>query len=183
LWLGLEGICFIGLLVFIDWCHLHPTPRRALQSTAPAVAKPPGWEDEDVLAESGKMPSTKEAAVHVQGARKVYVRSRFSQFSEAWFACCCRSECCAPSVNVKPNKVVNHAVKAVHFAINYGEVFGLLGTNGAGKSTLFNMIAGHFSPNDGSIHVAGLDMATGVGSRSARTRTGYCPQENALLEI
>jgi len=110
LWLGLEGICFIFLLVFIDWCHLHPTPRQALQSTAPAVEKPPGWEDEDVLAESGKMPSPKEAAVHVQGVRKVYVRSRFEQWSEACCACCCPSR--------KRRRAENHAVKAVHFAIN-----------------------------------------------------------------
>jgi ABC-type multidrug transport system ATPase subunit len=45
------------------------------------------------------------------------------------------------------------------------------------------MAAGHFSSSQGRIHVAGCNMDTGAGSRAARKRTGYCPQDNALLEM
>ncbi len=43
------------------------------------------------------------------------------------------------------------AVKDVSFALQAGEVIGLMGDNGAGKSTLVKMIAGNFRPNGGAI--------------------------------
>ena len=43
------------------------------------------------------------------------------------------------------------AVKDVSFALNAGEVIGLMGDNGAGKSTLVKMIAGNFRPSSGSL--------------------------------
>ena len=39
------------------------------------------------------------------------------------------------------------AVKDVSFALEAGEVIGLMGDNGAGKSTLVKMIAGNFRPS------------------------------------
>ena len=43
------------------------------------------------------------------------------------------------------------AVKDVSFALEPGEVIGLMGDNGAGKSTLVKMIAGNFRPSSGSM--------------------------------
>jgi branched-chain amino acid transport system ATP-binding protein len=47
------------------------------------------------------------------------------------------------------------AVGSVTFDVADGEIFAVIGPNGAGKTTLFNMIAGVFAPNDGSITFAG----------------------------
>jgi branched-chain amino acid transport system ATP-binding protein len=47
------------------------------------------------------------------------------------------------------------AVDALSFAVPEGEVFAVIGPNGAGKTTLFNMIAGVFVPNSGTITFAG----------------------------
>jgi branched-chain amino acid transport system ATP-binding protein len=47
------------------------------------------------------------------------------------------------------------AVDNVSFEVPEGSVFALIGPNGAGKTTLFNMIAGEFAPNGGTIHFAG----------------------------
>jgi branched-chain amino acid transport system ATP-binding protein len=47
------------------------------------------------------------------------------------------------------------AVSDVSFDVQPGEIFAVIGPNGAGKTTLFNMIAGAFAPNDGSIVFAG----------------------------
>jgi branched-chain amino acid transport system ATP-binding protein len=47
------------------------------------------------------------------------------------------------------------AVKQVDFEVTEGEIYGLIGPNGAGKTTLFNMIAGVFPPDGGSIIFAG----------------------------
>ena len=47
------------------------------------------------------------------------------------------------------------AVDALSFVVPKGEIFAVIGPNGAGKTTLFNMIAGVFSPNFGSIMFAG----------------------------
>jgi len=48
-----------------------------------------------------------------------------------------------------------HALTDVSFAVDAGEVIGLMGDNGAGKSTLVKIIAGNFSPSAGQILIRG----------------------------
>ena len=47
------------------------------------------------------------------------------------------------------------AVQDVSFTVPAGAIFAVIGPNGAGKTTLFNMIAGWFPPDEGSIAFAG----------------------------
>ena len=47
------------------------------------------------------------------------------------------------------------AVDRVSFEVPEGGIFAVIGPNGAGKTTLFNMIAGMFPPDGGSITFAG----------------------------
>ena len=47
------------------------------------------------------------------------------------------------------------AVKGVSFAIEKGEILGLLGANGAGKTTVINMLLGLITPTEGTIRVFG----------------------------
>lgn len=49
-----------------------------------------------------------------------------------------------------------HAVQAVSFSVEPGEVFGLLGPNGAGKTTTLRMILGLIPPDAGYAEVDGL---------------------------
>lgn len=44
------------------------------------------------------------------------------------------------------------AVKDLSFTLEPGEILGIIGPNGAGKTTAFNMIAGYFPPDSGTIH-------------------------------
>ena len=48
-----------------------------------------------------------------------------------------------------------HAVSDVSFAVEPGEVVGLMGDNGAGKSTMVKLIAGNFPPTHGDVIVDG----------------------------
>ena len=48
-----------------------------------------------------------------------------------------------------------HAVSDVSFAVEPGEVVGLMGDNGAGKSTMVKLIAGNFPPTHGEVIVGG----------------------------
>src|SRR5688572_31186715 len=52
----------------------------------------------------------------------------------------------------------------VSFAVEPGQIFGLVGPNGAGKTSLFNCISGHYRPSAGSIRI---DDAEVRGSRPA----------------
>ena len=47
------------------------------------------------------------------------------------------------------------AVDRVSFAVPQGAIFAVIGPNGAGKTTLFNMIAGNFTPDNGTVSFAG----------------------------
>lgn len=47
------------------------------------------------------------------------------------------------------------AVDRVGFEVPEGAIFAVIGPNGAGKTTLFNLIAGAFAPDDGSVVFAG----------------------------
>ena len=40
------------------------------------------------------------------------------------------------------------AVDNVDFALEKGEILGLIGPNGSGKSTIFNMLSGTLKPNE-----------------------------------
>ncbi len=51
-----------------------------------------------------------------------------------------------------------NAVNDVSFAIEPGQVVGLMGDNGAGKSTLVKMMAGNFRPNQGTILMDGKEL-------------------------
>ena len=47
------------------------------------------------------------------------------------------------------------AVDKVSFELPQGGIYAVIGPNGAGKTTLFNMIAGVFAPDGGTIHFDG----------------------------
>src|SRR5437879_7640981 len=50
------------------------------------------------------------------------------------------------------------ALREVSFAIEEGEIVGLIGANGAGKSTLFNIITGVQKPTAGTVFLDGREI-------------------------
>jgi branched-chain amino acid transport system ATP-binding protein len=50
------------------------------------------------------------------------------------------------------------AVREVDLRVAAGELRGVIGPNGAGKSTLFHLIAGHLSPDAGTVSLDGLSL-------------------------
>lgn len=63
------------------------------------------------------------------------------------------------------------AVDGISFDVNPHEIVGLLGPNGAGKTTAINMILSILEPDEGTIHIEGLDL----GSRRSQaiTKTNF----------
>jgi branched-chain amino acid transport system ATP-binding protein len=51
-----------------------------------------------------------------------------------------------------------HVINDCSIAVEEGSITGLIGPNGAGKSTLFNLIAGAFPVDTGTIKLAGEDI-------------------------
>jgi ABC-2 type transport system ATP-binding protein len=70
------------------------------------------------------------------------------------------------------------AVDGVSFAIERGEVYGLLGENGAGKTTTVEILEGHRVATSGSISVLGNDPAG--ANRDFRDRIGIVLQTSAV---
>ena len=50
------------------------------------------------------------------------------------------------------------ALRGVDITINKGEIVGILGANGAGKTTLLKILAGLILPDQGTIHMNGIDV-------------------------
>lgn len=71
-----------------------------------------------------------------------------------------------------------HALNAVSFSVERGELFGLIGPDGAGKTTLFRLLTTLITPDEGSATVDGFDI---VGDYLAiRSRVGYMPGRFSL---
>src|SRR5438067_13509540 len=68
----------------------------------------------------------------------------------------------------------NTAVDHVSFAVNEGEVFGLLCPNGAGKSTIIKMLTTLLPPTSGKAAVVGFDVMH--QQMAVRRSIGYVPQ-------
>ncbi|MCK1453644.1 ABC transporter ATP-binding protein [Bradyrhizobium sp. 35] len=67
------------------------------------------------------------------------------------------------------------AVNRVTFSVGRGEIFGFLGPNGAGKSTTTRMLTGFLAPSEGSVRLAGTDVAR--DPTTARELIGIVPEE------
>jgi branched-chain amino acid transport system ATP-binding protein len=50
------------------------------------------------------------------------------------------------------------AVRDVSFAVEAGEIVGVMGPNGSGKTTLFNLISGSLAPDAGRVRIDGEDV-------------------------
>jgi ABC-2 type transport system ATP-binding protein len=72
------------------------------------------------------------------------------------------------------------AVSDASFAIEKGEVVGLLGPNGSGKSTIFRMLTGYLVPTSGRIEVAGHDVV--ASSLAIRRVISYVPEDAPLYD-
>ncbi len=70
------------------------------------------------------------------------------------------------------------ALRGVSFRVGDGEIVGLLGPNGAGKTTMIKILTGYLQPDEGSVHVNGLDVL--VDTADVQAQIGYLP-ENAPL--
>ena len=72
------------------------------------------------------------------------------------------------------------AVSDVSFAIEPGEIVGLLGPNGSGKSTIFRILTGYLAPSSGRAEVAGHDVVT--DSLAVRRAISYVPEDAPLYD-
>jgi ABC-2 type transport system ATP-binding protein len=72
------------------------------------------------------------------------------------------------------------AVQRLSFVVRGGEVVGLVGPNGAGKTTTLRSIAGVVRPTEGTIRIAGHDLAR--DPVAAKRRLAFIPDEPQLFE-
>jgi ABC-2 type transport system ATP-binding protein len=67
------------------------------------------------------------------------------------------------------------AVNDVSFAVQEGEIFGLVGPNGAGKTTLIRMMMDIIKPDSGDLTIFGEKLG-----EATKNRLGYMPEERGL---
>ena len=74
-----------------------------------------------------------------------------------------------------------HALKAVDFKIDRGEIVGLVGENGAGKSTLMKIIYGAYQPDGGSVSIDGKTVRFQNPRQAMEHGVGMVFQEQSLI--
>lgn len=72
------------------------------------------------------------------------------------------------------------ALTDVSFAVEPGELFGLIGPDGAGKTTLFRILTTLLVPASGNATVAGHDVVQGM--KAIRKMVGYMPGKFSLYQ-
>ncbi|MBI5688563.1 MAG: ABC transporter ATP-binding protein [Verrucomicrobia bacterium] len=72
------------------------------------------------------------------------------------------------------------AVRELSFAVRPGEVLGLVGPNGAGKTSTLRCLAGIIPASDGTIRIAGHELA--IDPVSAKRALAFFPDEPRLFE-
>ena len=72
------------------------------------------------------------------------------------------------------------ALDDVSFAVQKGEVFGLIGPDGAGKTSMYRILCSLLLPEAGTASVDGLDVVKQM--RDMRCRVGYMPGKFSLYQ-
>lgn len=72
------------------------------------------------------------------------------------------------------------AVAGVSFALEPGQICGLVGPNGAGKTTTMRCLAGLIPATEGALHVAGCDVSHDL--LELKRRLAYVPDDPPLFD-
>ncbi len=72
------------------------------------------------------------------------------------------------------------AVSGLSLEVPPGEILGLVGPNGAGKTTTLRALAGILRPTEGSLAIAGYDLA--IAPVEAKRRLAFLPDEPHLFD-
>src|SRR6185437_14909611 len=72
----------------------------------------------------------------------------------------------------------NRVVDQLSFTVQQGEVFALLGPNGAGKTTTIETLEGYRTPDQGNLHVLGLNPIR--DSQALKSQIGVMLQQDGL---
>ncbi|MCR8560796.1 ABC transporter ATP-binding protein [Mucilaginibacter sp. BJC16-A38] len=72
------------------------------------------------------------------------------------------------------------ALKGISFAVDKGEIFGLIGPDGAGKTSLFRILTTLLLADSGSASIDGFDVISDY--KQIRKRVGYMPGKFSLYQ-
>lgn len=70
------------------------------------------------------------------------------------------------------------ALNGISFNVQEGEIVGLLGPNGAGKSTTIKILTGYLHPDEGTVHIDGMDVLT--QTQAVQRKIGYLAENTPL---
>ena len=90
-------------------------------------------------------------------------------------------ESCLAVKNLSKAFGPKNALDGVSFAVQPGEIMGLVGPNGAGKTTLIKLVMGLIKPTSGQVSVFGVDGKT-LGVQDKR-HIGYIPDESFFYDF
>lgn len=82
-------------------------------------------------------------------------------------------------IDFRYSKNTEPCLKNISLKISAGDRFGLFGPNGAGKTTLISIMTGLLKPQNGMVHLFGMDVTS---DRNAKKLFGYVPQDFAFYE-
>ena len=91
------------------------------------------------------------------------------------------STVCFKNVSFKYSETGDEAISNVSFTAFPGETIGIIGGTGSGKSTLINLIAGFYSPTDGSVLINGKNTAL-YQKNTLTDIIGIVPQKAMLFK-
>ncbi|KAK7483952.1 hypothetical protein BaRGS_00024836 [Batillaria attramentaria] len=164
-----------ALLVLIDKCTLVGSIQETVGLSKPKYVENRAAddnnspdEDEDVAVERMKVETL--ARMGIDNSNTVaYVRQLRREFSST-----------SRRTGREAANTDKVAVKNLSFAVNKGEVLGLMGHNGSGKTTTVRMMTGEIRPTCGSVVIARSQIRSNIGG--GLMDVGFCPQIDALWE-